>query len=114
MSPFSLPIFGYTNGWSEDMSGGSHNYLCSKDAQDMFDYQATQDLETMASRLIELGYVDAAKETLNLKYIVDQTIVRIEVHQKRLKGVWKSVEWHDSADSGLNQVAEAVEVYRTK
>lgn len=94
------------------MSGGSHNYLCFKDDEDLFAYGALNDMENMASRLIELGFEDAAKETLNLKYTIQQALVRSKVMKNRLQDVWKSVEWYDSADSGIDSVEQAVSKYR--
>lgn len=94
------------------MSGGSHNYLCFKDDKDLFDSGTLNDLENMASRLIQLGFEDAAKETLNLKYTIQQAIVRSQVMKERLQDVWKSVEWYDSADSGIETVQQVIKKYR--
>jgi hypothetical protein len=94
------------------MSGGSHNYLCFKDDSDLFEYGTLNDMENMASRLIELGFEDAAKETLNLKYTIQQSMVRSQVMKNRLQEVWKSVEWFDSSDSGIESVQKAIEKYR--
>lgn len=94
------------------MSGGSHNYLCFKEDTDLFKLGTLNDMEFMASRLTELGYEDAAKETLQLKYMVQQALVRSQVMKGRLQDVWKSVEWLDSSDSGLDAVAKAMATYR--
>ena len=94
------------------MSGGSHNYLCFKDDVELFDQGTLSDLENMASRLTELGYEDAAKETLNLKYSIQQALVRSKVMKDRLQDVWKSVEWYDSSDSGIETVEKAITNYR--
>lgn len=34
--------------------------------------------------------------------------------KKGLDNVWKSIEWHDSCDWGIDQVKEAVEEFRAK
>lgn len=94
------------------MSGGSHNYLCFKDDSDLFEYGTLNDLENMAARLIELGYEDAAKETLALKDIIQQARVRSQVMKNNLEDVWKSVEWYDSCDSGIETVKNAISKYR--
>ncbi len=94
------------------MSGGSHNYLCFKDDADLFGYGVTEDLEHMATRLIELGHEDAAKETLDLKHIIQQAKAKSQVIKDRLAILWKAVEWYDSADSGIEAVEEAIETYR--
>lgn len=96
------------------MSGGSHNYLCYKDDSDLFKYDTLEDMENMASRLIELGFEDAAKETLNLKYTIQQAMVRSQVMKDRLQDVWKSVEWLDSSDSGIDSLNKAIEKYRSE
>src|SRR6185437_8090264 len=94
------------------MSGGSHNYLCFKEDADLFEHGSLNDMENMASRLIELGFEDAAKETLNLKYTIQQSLIRSQVMKDRLGEVWKSVEWFDSADSGIEVVQKAIHNYR--
>lgn len=94
------------------MSGGSYNYLCYKDKHEMFKCGKTEDLEAMASRLIELGHEDAAKEVLNMKYTIQQSLVRVGVMKDRLNDVMKAVEWYDSSDSGIDRVDEAIKKYR--
>lgn len=94
------------------MSGGSHNYLCFKDEHDLFEYGRIDELEEMASRLIDLGYEDAAKEVLHMKYTIQQSLVRVGVMKVRLDGVMKAVEWYDSGDSGIKSVEKAIKKYR--
>ena len=94
------------------MSGGSFNYLCFKDGEDLFNGGVLNEMEDMASRLIELGYEDAAKETLNLKYTIQQALTRTQVMKDRLEDVWKAVEWKDSGDSSLENVEKAIKKYR--
>jgi hypothetical protein len=69
-------------------------------------------MEHMASRLTELGFEDAAKETLDLKDTIQQSIVKAQVSKNRLEGVWKAIEWFDSADSSLEKVEEEMKKYR--
>lgn len=94
------------------MSGGSHNYLCLKDDSELFYYEVLNDMENMATRLIELGFEDASKETLSLKYTIEQSMVRAQVMKDRLEDVWKAVEWLDSSDWGFDSVEKAIEKYR--
>lgn len=96
------------------MSGGSYNYLCFKDGEELFEYGRLHDLENMASRLIELGYEDAAKEVLHMKYTIQQSLVRVQVMKDRLEDVMKAVEWNDSGDSGIDRVEEAIKKYRNE
>jgi len=95
------------------LSGGSYSYLYAKDKHDLFEYSGVETIDAMANRLIELGHLDAAKETLQLKQIILQALVRTEVIADRMSKVWKAVEWYDSADSGIDAVNKAIEKYRT-
>ena len=94
------------------MSGGSYNYLCHVwDLDDLLEHRS--DLESMSARLAGLGYAeDAARETDELLVMLRQWQVRAEVRLKRLRDVWKAVEWWDSADSSEAAVLEALEKYR--
>ena len=93
------------------MSGGSYNYLYTKDAADLFGYAG--DLEDMANRLAGLGYaVDAAKDAYDLLAIIRTQAVRVEAAMARLGPVFRAVEWWDSADSSEEAVQEALAKYR--
>jgi len=92
------------------MSGGSYNYLCFKDSYEII--SARKEIGEMRDRLIELGYLDAAKETESILLMLDSFEVRIQSRIDRLKFIWKSVEWFDSGDDGKDSVDEAVEKYR--
>lgn len=90
------------------MSGGSYNYLCFADSSELGSKQ--EEIQKMASRLLELGFDDEAKET---KRIIDALRA---VHKKAesLYHVWHAIEWMDSGDSGLEQVNESVSARRLK
>lgn len=92
------------------MSGGSYDYLCFKEFDELITNKDS--IEEMATRLIELGYADAAKETLQVEYIIEQARVRVETHIDRLKELWKAVEWHDSGDSAYDRVEKAYKDYQ--
>ena len=92
------------------MSGGSYNYLCYKDADELFNEIET--LEAMTTRLTELDHIDAAKETFQAIQIIRQAVVRVGVIKERLNGVWRAVEWYDSADVGIDSVRKSVGEYR--
>lgn len=94
------------------MSGGSFNYLCFKDWDELFGSGSIEEMEKMVSRLIELGYEDVAKETLQLKLTIQQSSLRIQTMKERLQDVWKAVEWSDSGDWGNDSVDKAVKKYR--
>ena len=93
------------------MSGGSYDYLYSKDVEDLLHTQET--IQNMADRLAGLGYAsDAAKETQELLLTLRQFENRISAMKERLSDVWHSVEWWDSCDSGEDGVKNALEKYR--
>lgn len=94
------------------MSGGSYNYLCHCwEAEDLIG--KLSDLQNMSTRLSGLGYAqDAAKETEELVCLINQAKVRIEVRMKRLKDVWRAVEWWDSGDYNQDRVKEVLTEYR--
>ncbi|MGW5173124.1 hypothetical protein ACWERY_02000 [Streptomyces sp. NPDC004082] len=94
------------------MSGGSYNYLyTAMDLEDLLTRRHS--LEEMASRLAGLGYAeDAAKETEELRVLLNQWTIRAEVRLRRLADLWHAVEWWDSHDSGEDGVHEALAKYR--
>lgn len=95
------------------MSGGSFDYLCFKEAEELMGN--TEQLEQMAKLLAELGYAeDAARESEELLCLVRQARVRLAVRQARLKGVFQAVEWWKSGDYSEAQVKEALAAYRTE
>ena len=93
------------------MSGGSYNYLCFRDADELVERE--KDLQEMADRLAELGYADdAAKETQDILLTVRQFKNRIQTSIDRISDVWKAVEWTDSCDSTENSIKKALDEYR--
>lgn len=92
------------------MSGGSYNYLCYKESYDI--HERKEELNQMRDRLIELGFTDAAGETESVLLMLQSFEVRLQTRIDRLKDVWRSVEWMDSGDSGLDGVQYSVEKYR--
>ena len=92
------------------MSGGSYNYLCYAEANDLF--QKLDDLRRMAERLADLGYEDAAGETTDLLLSIRQCERHFNAIAKRMYGVWRAVEWCDSGDSGEDEIKEAITKYR--
>ncbi len=93
------------------MSGGSYNYLCFKEIDELINMQS--DLQDMSDRLAGLGYAtDAARETQELIQIIRQSINRMEPIKKRLYGIWHAVEWWDSCDSGEDDLKSELKRYR--
>jgi hypothetical protein len=94
------------------VSGGSFEYLCYCD--DLSDLMGKRHyLGQMVDALAIHGAEDAAAETENLRALLAQTNVRVEVALKRLAPVWKAMEWWQSGDYGENQFHESVAEYRS-
>tara|TARA_R110000772_G_scaffold173645_1_gene285585 strand:- start:753 stop:1037 length:285 start_codon:yes stop_codon:yes gene_type:complete len=92
------------------MSGGSYNYLCYKESYDI--HERKEELNKMRDRLIELGFTDAAGETESVLLMLQSFEVRLQTRIDRLKDVWKSVEWMDSGDSGIDRLKDSIKEYR--
>jgi hypothetical protein len=96
-----------------DMSGGSYEYLCFKDASELLSASHDEPLQRMTDRLAALGYApDAAAETQAVLYQLRQSRTRIQTHIDRMRGIWRAVEWWDSSDSGEDGVVKALAEYR--
>ena len=89
------------------MSGGNFDYLCHREVDELFKCER---LEPMITELIDMGYKDAAKETMALKLLVDQTKVRMEVYLIDCARYGKAVEWYCSGDSGWKRWKKLLEV----
>ena len=94
------------------MSGGSHNYLCYKDVEEII-YE-TEELECMRDTLIKYGYEDIAKDTQRLVEYIKSAKVRIETLNDLLKPVFKAIEWYESGDTSKESMNEILESYRMR
>ena len=92
------------------MSGGSHNYLCYAEMPDIIG--RTADMEEMEQNLIELGYIDVAKDVRRLIEYCKSAQIRIEVLFEQLENVFHDVEWYHSGDIGRETLIERLEQYR--
>jgi len=86
------------------MSGGSYDYICLSEIRDLLWMDET--ISRMANRLIELGYEDLAKETLEYLHFIKRVRIKSDVMMRRLSKIWKAVEWLDSGDYGLDTAKE--------
>lgn len=91
------------------MSGGSYNYLCFKDADDILG--RIQDLRDMANRLDGLC-PEAAAETRAIFDGPRSLYAELEKRIERLGPLWKAVEWRDSSDWGQDQLDQAIADFR--
>lgn len=94
------------------MSGGSWNYLYSKEIDDFMQYSNIETLEEMADYLNQNGYEDVAKDTRRLVEYIKSAKIRVETLFEMLSPVFKAVEWYCSADWGKDKVDKAIEEYR--
>ena len=92
------------------MSGGSHNYLCYAEMPDIIG--RTADMKEMEQNLIELGYIDIAKDVRRLIEYCKSAQIRIGVLFEQLEDVFHDVEWYHSADIGKETLIERLEQYR--
>lgn len=69
-------------------------------------------LDSMADRLAELGFVDAAQESRWLYLEVLRCRSRIRPVIGRLEDVWHAVERVDSGDYSRQSLNKAVAIYR--
>lgn len=94
------------------MSGGSFNYLCCRDVEDLINSQ--DDLESMRNALIKYGYEDIAKDTQRLIEYIKSARCTIETLGNMLESVFHAVEWYESGDYGKDTMIEILEKYRKK
>lgn len=96
----------------DSVSGGSWDYLYSKDVEQLMQYSNIEMLEDMADFLNQNGYEDVAKDTRRLVEYIKSAKIRIETLHEMLSPVFKAVEWYDSGDSSKDNIAKAIEEYR--
>lgn len=94
------------------MSGGSFNYLYSKEIDDLMNN--TSDLEEMRDYLISYGYEDIAKDIQRLIEYIKSAECVIGTLKDMLEPVFHAVEWYESGDYGKERMIEVLEKYRRK
>lgn len=94
------------------MSGGSWNYLCYKDVDELMNDSSTELLQDMADRLNSAGFEDVAKDTQRLVEYIKLASIRIETLFETLSPVFKAVEWFDSGDWGKETLNNEILKYR--
>lgn len=92
------------------MSGGSYNYLYSKDADALL--TRTEDLTSMRDRLVELGAPDVAGVVGSIMTAGRRYRVETDAQLDRIQDVLRAVEWLDSNDWSESRVWDALEKYR--
>lgn len=95
------------------MSGGSFDYLCSKDIEELL--ANPWQLEDMYQAIAKLGYApDAARETEELRLTLLAAKTRFDVVLERMRPIWKAMEWWQSCDWGEDDFKEALAEYRKR
>lgn len=93
------------------MSGGSYDYLCFADAEDVLGRH--RNLRAMADRLDKLC-PEAAAETRAIFDGPGSLYAELEARLTRLTDLWQAVEWRDSGDRGQDQLDKAIEEFRAQ
>ena len=96
------------------MSGGSYNYLFTKEPAELLQYYNIEYIEEMADRLMQSGYEDVARDMQRLAEYCKSANLRIGVLSEELSDVMQAIEWYVSGDSGEDSIKDAVEEYRNR
>ena len=94
------------------MSGGSHNYLCYAEVQELLSYSRIADMEEMEHDLIQEGYTDIARDVRRLIEYCKSAENRISVLFEALEDVFHDIEWYHSADIERERLMNTLEKYR--
>jgi hypothetical protein len=88
------------------MSGGSFNYLCHKDVEDI--YECRDEIKAMVEAFAEHGFKSAALATEEFLCLLENHHRVLTVRLNNLNDIWHAMEWFKSCDIGLDAVKEAV------
>lgn len=91
------------------MSGGSFDYVCLKEAQNIFEYK--KQLKEMVNYLRESKKNDVADEVDRLSIDIEMFERMISLRLKRMHKILRAVEWWASGDYGEKQVDEIWEKF---
>jgi hypothetical protein len=86
------------------MSGGSFDYLCYKDPEDLFYHLDT--IKEMEDKLRELGCTKGADATKAFHDDIKDTYARFLKTREALSTIWHAVEWGEDNDYNPEQVQE--------
>lgn len=94
------------------MSGGSLNYLCYKEPEELFHY--IDEMEEVEQVLIGRGAEDIAKDVRRLIERIKCAENHIGVLSEQLSDIFHAVEWRLSADYGEDDLMKHIEQYRAR
>ena len=92
------------------MSGGSFNYLCWADVDELF--YKIHEMEQIEQILIEMDYTDIAQDVRRLIEYCKSSRIRISTLFEQLEDVFHDIEWERSADIGKDRLIKTLERYR--
>ena len=92
------------------MSGGSLNYLCYKEPEELF--HCIKEMEEVEQELLQRGSQDIARDVRRLIEYVKSAENRISVLSEQLNDIFHAVEWRLSADYGEDTLMKHIEQYR--
>ena len=92
------------------MSGGSFEYLYTKNPEELMD--KANWIDEMAEILIKQKYLDVAQDMERLAEYIRSAYIRIDVLSKQLRPVMKAVEYYEDGDIGDERLKQIVEEYR--
>ncbi len=98
------------------MSGGSFNYICFKEIDELFGRE--DEIERMAKELLKLGFESYSQITLEVLHDMKLLQLIFNAKQPMLGDVWKAIEWWHSGDIGkedaIKKINEIIEKGRAK
>lgn len=92
------------------MSGGSFDYLYTREADNITNYQET--IRSMASALDALGYKEAAAKTVEIGDVVREFELFFDGIPDEFLRIWRAVEWYSSGDSVEDSIRQADEKWK--
>lgn len=94
------------------MSGGSYDYLCYADYEEII--MRIETLEKMRDDMLKDGYEDIAKIITNYIFHIKKAKITMEIYHKNLYDVLHAYEWWKSGDFGQEQFEKAVKEWKSK
>jgi hypothetical protein len=93
------------------MSGGSYNYLCDREAEDLIGnwYKTLQEMSEDLHSKFPNSMAD--KHTDELVRLIGHLKVEVERRAIALRDVWHAQEWWRSSDYGIGEVEVEIARY---
>ena len=95
------------------MSGGSLNYLYSKDEAAQI-IEAYNDIYRVKREISDLGYPDIEKDISDFMYFICQTEAEIANRFEKLSNIFHDTEWYIDSDIGVDDLRKTCEEYLKK